>query len=118
MADSERFAAIKRYIRAYTAEHSSTRESARRALISEGIYTKEGALRPEFGGPKPARPASASKAAAKPAAASKGGKAAAKPAVAKPAVAKTAVAKTAAAKPAAKSPAKAPLAKAKGKSVA
>ena len=113
MADSERFAAIKRYIRAYTAEHSSTRESARRALISEGIYTNDGALRPEFGGPKPARPASASKAAAKPAADSKGGKAAAKPAVAK-----TAIAKTAAAKPAAKSPAKASLPKAKGKSVA
>lgn len=113
MSDSERFAAIKKYIRAYTAEHSSTRESARRALIAEGIYTKDGALRPEFGGPKPTRAASAPKAAAKAAAASKGGKAAAKPGVAKPAVAKSA-----AKSPAKAAASKAALPKTKAKSVA
>ena len=118
MSDSERFAAIKKYIRAYTAEHSSTRESARRALIAEGIYTKDGALRPEFGGPKPTRAASAPKAAAKAAAASKGGKAAAKPGVAKPGVAKPAVAKSAAKSPAKAAASKAALPKAKAKSVA
>lgn len=50
MTDEQRRAAVRKMIRDYTAEHGKTPESARKALISEGIYTKAGNLRAEFGG--------------------------------------------------------------------
>lgn len=34
-----------------TARAISSKETARQMLIDEGIYTAQGALRPEFGGP-------------------------------------------------------------------
>ena len=50
MSESERHAAIKQAIEAYTAANTVTREAARAALVREGIYTESGHLRPEFGG--------------------------------------------------------------------
>ena len=51
MTQAERIAAIKQLIRDYTEEHTRSPEAARAALIKEGIYTKDGELMPEFGGP-------------------------------------------------------------------
>jgi len=47
-----RYMAIKRLIREYTQEHTKSPEAARAALIREGIYTADGELMPQFGGPK------------------------------------------------------------------
>lgn len=46
--------AIRRLIQEYTKEHTKSPEAARAALIREGIYTAEGELMPQFGGPQPA----------------------------------------------------------------
>ena len=48
---AERYSAIKRLIRDYTKKHTKSPEAARAALIREGIYTHDGQLMPEFGGP-------------------------------------------------------------------
>jgi hypothetical protein len=51
MTQTERISAIKQLIRDYTKQHTRSPEAARAALIREGIYTEDGELRPEFGGP-------------------------------------------------------------------
>lgn len=50
-AREQRYSAIKQLIREYTKEHTKSPEAARAALIREGIYTPDGQLMPEFGGP-------------------------------------------------------------------
>lgn len=50
MTDENRRADVRTMIREYTAEHSRSPEAARKALIAEGIYTKDGQLLPKFGG--------------------------------------------------------------------
>lgn len=50
MTDAERNNAIKTLIRSYTARMTVSRETARSALIREGIYTPKGNLKAEFGG--------------------------------------------------------------------
>ncbi len=50
MTDSKRHSAIQTLIRQHTALSTVSRATAREALIKEGIYTKKGALRVEFGG--------------------------------------------------------------------
>lgn len=51
MTDEERRAAIKKLIKDYTAKITVSKEAAREALIAEGIYTENGDLAPEYGGP-------------------------------------------------------------------
>jgi len=51
MTQAQRNSAIKQLIKDYTRENTKSPESARAALIREGIYTKDGKLMPEFGGP-------------------------------------------------------------------
>jgi hypothetical protein len=51
MTPTERHSAIKQLIKDYTAKHTRSPKAARTALIREGIYTKDGELMPEFGGP-------------------------------------------------------------------
>lgn len=46
-----RHSAIKRLIKEYTKKHTKNPEAARAALIREGIYTADGELMLEFGGP-------------------------------------------------------------------
>jgi len=50
MTDAQRRTAIMGLIERYTAENSVSKNVARTALINEGIYTKSGKLRAEFGG--------------------------------------------------------------------
>lgn len=50
MTSDRRRAAIIGLIEQYTATHLATTDTARAALINEGIYTKNGKLRAEFGG--------------------------------------------------------------------
>ena len=59
MTDAQRRIAIKRLIQKHTAANTVSKAVARATLIDEGIYTKKGKLRVEFGGgePKKARPA-------------------------------------------------------------
>lgn len=54
MKDTNRRAAVLEVIRAKTAINIASRKTARDALIAEGIYTQNGALRAEFK-PKPKR---------------------------------------------------------------
>lgn len=49
MTDAQ-FDRLKEAIRSYTEEKTVDRETARAALIAEGIYDAEGQLREEFGG--------------------------------------------------------------------
>ncbi len=51
MTLEKRNAAIKAMIKTYTDRITVSKEAARAALIAEGIYTKKGVLRREFGGP-------------------------------------------------------------------
>lgn len=51
MNDEERRAAIIKLIERYTEANCTDAATARRALIREGIYTEEGELAPEYGGP-------------------------------------------------------------------
>jgi hypothetical protein len=51
MLDQERREAIHALIRDYTTKNTVDQKTARAALYREGIYTKDGQLRPEFGGP-------------------------------------------------------------------
>ncbi len=51
MTQEQRNSAIKKLIRDYTAKNTKSPQAARAALIKEGIYTQEGKLMPEFGGP-------------------------------------------------------------------
>lgn len=53
MTEAQRSQAISRLIKAYTDETTVSQSSARAALIKEGIYTKKGRLRAEFGGSQP-----------------------------------------------------------------
>lgn len=46
--------AIRLLIKRHTAEDTKSRKAARSVLISEGIYTKSGALAPAFGGKRKA----------------------------------------------------------------
>lgn len=48
---AERNAKIIEAIRATTKEATRTPETARAFLIAEGIYTEDGELAPEYGGP-------------------------------------------------------------------
>lgn len=50
MTDSERRDAIIDLIKSYTAANTVSKSAARDALIREGLYTKKGELRVEFGG--------------------------------------------------------------------
>lgn len=50
MTSDKRRAAIIGLIEHYTETHLATAATARAALINEGIYTKAGRLRAEFGG--------------------------------------------------------------------
>lgn len=51
MTDEKRHAALLAYIEEYTAANTATKADARATLIREGIYTEDGELEPEFGGP-------------------------------------------------------------------
>ena len=56
MTDAQRREAIEKLIADYTSTHTTSKAAAREALVSEGIYTRKGQLRVEFGGePKKAR---------------------------------------------------------------
>lgn len=50
VTDAERNHAISGLIRDYTAKITRSPETARKALIKEGIYTPKGNLKAEFGG--------------------------------------------------------------------
>ncbi len=50
MAANARNEAILKIIKQRTEVNTATRETARETLISEGIYTKSGKLRIEYGG--------------------------------------------------------------------
>jgi hypothetical protein len=50
MTDAQRRVAILDRIQKHTDANTVSRESARATLIEEGIYTKKGKLRVEFGG--------------------------------------------------------------------
>jgi len=43
-------AAIKKAIEAHTKRVTRSRSAARKSLIDEGVYTKDGLLAPEYGG--------------------------------------------------------------------
>lgn len=49
---SERKEKALRALEAYTRKITRTKSSARNALVREGIYTREGKLTAEYGGPK------------------------------------------------------------------
>lgn len=51
MTVEQRNAAILQIIEKHTARSTKSKKVAREGLIAEGIYTKSGKLRPEFGGP-------------------------------------------------------------------
>lgn len=51
MTETQRHTAILGLIESYTSANTVDKRTARKALIDEGIYTKKGALTPEFGGP-------------------------------------------------------------------
>jgi hypothetical protein len=56
MTDAQRRMAIIGLINKHTIANTVSRSAARNSLISEGIYTKKGTLRVEFGGvPKKAK---------------------------------------------------------------
>jgi len=58
MINAKRNDAIEALIRDHTEKHTTSKAVAREALLNEGIYTREGALRVEFGGvPKKTKPA-------------------------------------------------------------
>ena len=48
MTDAQRFKEISKAIKAYTKEHARTPETARAALIREGIYDKKGRLKDKY----------------------------------------------------------------------
>jgi len=50
MTDEKRRNAIKNLIEKYTAAKTVSKAIAREALIAEGIYTRKGQLRVEYGG--------------------------------------------------------------------
>jgi hypothetical protein len=50
MTDEQRHIAIQSLIQEHTAENTVSKDAAREMLIKEGIYTKTGKLRREFGG--------------------------------------------------------------------
>lgn len=50
MTQTQRNAAIRELLKAHTAKNTATKAAARNGLIAEGIYTKEGKLRAEYGG--------------------------------------------------------------------
>lgn len=51
MTDEKRHAAMLAFIDRYTVDNTVDKATARAALIKEGIYTEEGELQPEYGGP-------------------------------------------------------------------
>lgn len=55
MTHAQRNAGIVDLMKAYTLKHTASREIARASLIAEGIYTADGALAPEYGGPSKER---------------------------------------------------------------
>ena len=50
MTDAQRRVAIETLIKEHTDANTTSKAIARATLINEGIYTKKGALRVEFGG--------------------------------------------------------------------
>lgn len=54
MTHQQRNAAILKLLETYTQKTTISRAVARKALIEEGIYTKKGKLRVEFGGERKA----------------------------------------------------------------
>ncbi|MDO9473072.1 MAG: hypothetical protein Q7J28_08445 [Caulobacter sp.] len=58
MTNAQRRLAIKALIKKHTATNTVSKAVARKVLIEEGIYTKKGDLRVEYGGsPKKAKTA-------------------------------------------------------------
>lgn len=56
MTNAKRNDAIQALIKDHTDKHTTSKAAAREALIGEGIYTRKGNLRVEFGGaPKKAK---------------------------------------------------------------
>ena len=55
MTHAQRNAEILKILEEQTTRATATKETARATLISEGIYTKSGKLRAEFGGGKRAK---------------------------------------------------------------
>ncbi|MFG1190621.1 hypothetical protein [Xanthobacter flavus] len=53
MANSERNEKILKAIQAKTKRVTVSKKAARDSLVEEGIYTKKGKLRSEFGGSEP-----------------------------------------------------------------
>ena len=51
MTHEQRNARILDLMKAYTLKNTASREIARASLIAEGIYTADGELAPEYGGP-------------------------------------------------------------------
>ncbi len=51
MTDEQRRTAVLRVIADYTTANTTSPQVARAALIREGIYTEDGKLRSEYGGP-------------------------------------------------------------------
>lgn len=50
MTDAQRRSAIIGLIERHTTANTTSKRTARAALIGEGLYTADGRLRPEFGG--------------------------------------------------------------------
>jgi hypothetical protein len=50
MTQTQRNAEIIKILAAHTKKNTVSKAVARASLIAEGIYTKDGKLRPEFGG--------------------------------------------------------------------
>lgn len=52
MTNEERRAKVVKALDDYTTANTASPQAARAALIKEGIYTTDGQLRPEYGGPE------------------------------------------------------------------
>jgi hypothetical protein len=50
MTEAQRTARFKELAERHTAKHIVSKKAARDLLISEGIYTKDGKISPEYGG--------------------------------------------------------------------
>jgi hypothetical protein len=51
MTEAERIERFREMAERHTAEHTVSKQTALDELVAEGIYTKDGKLAPEYGGP-------------------------------------------------------------------
>ena len=51
MTEAERIKKFRKMAERYTARHTVSRQAALAELVAEGIYTADGVLTPEYGGP-------------------------------------------------------------------